>query len=278
MFVAFASFPPSTLISLQVQVVKGQELHVTFHIETIDQVDASLDNEAHKQLIEEHLDVAKCTNALFDGYTTYLSTTPTPSAVTEHIAQIQQSRSIHATANTTETMGQPHKVKGGDPNAMDTNDDPKQDVEEDLRKARLEEQALKERIQELEKKQHMRTIQNLNRTFIAGLNADPRNDTTSNELRALHGTMLMEVANLGELVAYIGFDQMEELLATLMEGGAVAAREHFKTVFGKEVEEFLDGTRLNLSYGKCNTDAQVTALARIIATNVKIKGFKGALR
>ena len=73
-------------------------------------------------------------------------------------------------------------------------------------------------------------------------------------------------------------DQMEELLAPLMEGGAVAAREHFKTVFGKEVEEFLNEfSQLDLSDGKCNTDEKVTAVARIIATNVKIKGFKGEL-
>ena len=56
------------------------------------------------------------------------------------------------------------------------------------------------------------------------------------------------------------------------------ARLHFKTVFGKEVEEFVDSDKvLELSYGKCDTIEKQGAVARILATNVEIKGWNGIL-
>ena len=54
-------------------------------------------------------------------------------------------------------------------------------------------------------------------------------------------------------------------------------RHHFKTVFGKEVEEFV--TRKSLSFTeKCDTIEKQGALARILATNVEIKGWNGELK
>ena len=57
------------------------------------------------------------------------------------------------------------------------------------------------------------------------------------------------------------------------------ARLHFKTVFGKEVEEFVDSDKdLDLSGGKCNTIKKQDAVAQILATNVEIKGWNGHLQ
>ena len=56
------------------------------------------------------------------------------------------------------------------------------------------------------------------------------------------------------------------------------ARHHFKTVYGKEVEEFVDSnTNIHLDNGKCDTIEKQDALARILSTNVEIKGWNGRL-
>ena len=59
-----------------------------------------------------------------------------------------------------------------------------------------------------------------------------------------------------------------------MESLAPQARHHFKTVFEKEVEEFLNSnTSLLFEDGKCDTIEKQGAVARILATNVEIKGW-----
>ena len=65
----------------------------------------------------------------------------------------------------------------------------------------------------------------------------------------------------------------------LQEGGVDGARENFKTVFGEEVESFLSQRKsLDFYYGRCNTVDKLIAVARVLATNVKIVGWNGALR
>ena len=56
------------------------------------------------------------------------------------------------------------------------------------------------------------------------------------------------------------------------------ARQHFKAVFQKEVEEYLDSDKsLDLWNGKCSTIMEQGAVARILATNVEIKDWNGLL-
>ena len=57
------------------------------------------------------------------------------------------------------------------------------------------------------------------------------------------------------------------------------ARHHFKTVFGEEVEEFLNSdNNLELQSGKCDTIEKQGAVARILASNVEIKGWNDTLQ
>ena len=63
-----------------------------------------------------------------------------------------------------------------------------------------------------------------------------------------------------------------------MESLESQARHHFKTVFEKEVEEFVGPYKdLDLTNGKCDTIQKQGAIARILATNVEIKGWSGKL-
>ena len=61
-------------------------------------------------------------------------------------------------------------------------------------------------------------------------------------------------------------------MSWLFEDGA---EQHAQTVFGKSLESFLgSGGNLMLD-GKCDNEEKQNAIARVIATNVKIEGFSG---
>ena len=55
------------------------------------------------------------------------------------------------------------------------------------------------------------------------------------------------------------------------------AKQHARTVFGKSLESFLDSHGNLMLNGKCDNEEKQNAIARVIATNVKIEGFSGKI-